>query len=343
MNGLKSPLATANDVARRAGVSQSAVSRAFTPGASVSSVTRTKVLEAAQELGYRPNAIARSLITRRSNMVGVAIGNLANPFFSAALEELSNQLGTAGLRLLLFSANLEAPIEEVLQYRLESLVMLSIPLTSKLAVECEAARVPVVLFNRTLPGSGVSSVTGDNGNGGRAIAAYLLASGHERVAFMAGLNESSTSREREEGFTRYLQEQGHSLYLREQGDFDGATAATAMRRLLLRPVRPDAVFCANDHMAIIALQVAQAEFGLEVGRDISIVGFDDVPQASSPGVSLTTYSQPIDPMVKATVDIIDRLGKGETEPRNVVVPGELMVRASTRKPRRSPQNGANNR
>jgi DNA-binding LacI/PurR family transcriptional regulator len=329
--GKRAPV-TAMEVARLAGVSQSAVSRAFTPGANVSAAMRAKIMKVASQVGYRPNALARSLITGRSHMIGVAMGNLSNPFMAAALEELCVQLAHAKLRLLLFSAHHETPIEQVIQYQIEALVMLSVPITEALAKECEAARVPIVLFNRSVEDFEAPCVIGDNETGARAIAAFLLAGGHERIAFIGLGEESTSSREREAAFTAYLAEQGQPLYLREMAGFSQAGAASAMRRLLLRPDRPEAVFCANDHIAMIALEVAQAEFGLEPGRDISIVGFEDVPQASRPGVSLTTYSLPIGLMVERTIEVIDQLRNGETPPARVIIPGELIVRGSARKP-----------
>ncbi len=331
------PVATAHDVARRAGVSQSAVSRAFTPGASIAPTTRHKILIAAQEIGYQPNLIARSLTSGRSNIVGVGIGNLENPFFAHSLEKLSIEFAAAGLRLLLFStsaeAEVEAPIQEVLQYRLDALVLLSTSLSSTLAEQCRNARIPVVMYNRTAAESDrVSTVTGNNVGGSRAIAAYLLAGGHERFCFMSGFGGASTSRQREEGYCGYLRENGIDTVLRECGEFTHHGAAAATRRLLTRPDRPDAIFCANDHMAIAAIDVAQAEFGLSVGRDISIVGFDDVPMAGWPSFSLTTFSQPTDEMVRETVDIIRSLGLGPIDPVHKVVEGRLIIRNSARRP-----------
>lgn len=339
MDDLKKPMATAADVAQMAGVSQSAVSRAFTPGASVASATRRRILEAAAALGYQPNLIARTLTSGRSNIVGVGVGNLANPFFACTLDELSIQLAEAGLRLLLFTTNdggqLETHIQEVLQYKLDALVMLSTALSSPLAKQCKLANIPVVMYNRIATTSpDISSVTGNNFGGARALASFLLAGGHRRPAFIAGMGSSSTSRQREEGFTAALVEAGLGPPLREEGNFSHSGAMTAMRRLLSRPDRPDAVFCANDYMAIAAIEVAQAEFGLAVGQEISIVGFDDIPMASWPSFSLTTYSQSVTDMVDATVQTIQALRSGCNTPIHKVIDGGLVIRGSARRPRR---------
>ena len=329
-------VATANDVARAAGVSQATVSRAFTPGCSINEVTRGKVFRAAERLGYQPNQIARSLTSGRSNLVGIGIENLRNPFFSETLEAMSLELAKAGLRLMLFTTSphgADASVQEVLRYKLDALVLVSATFSSTFASQCQAARVPVILYNRTNGDSSISSVTGDNVFGARALAAFLIAGEHQRFAFIAGLENSSTSRARESGFTSYLSEQGFAMPLHERGNFTYSGAAAATRRLLMSGERPDAIFCANDHMATAAIDVAQFEFGLDIGRELSVVGFDDIKTASQPSYSLTTFAQRPDLMVQATIDIIQGFRAGDIVPVHRIVAGELVVRTSARRPR----------
>ncbi|MFM6829874.1 MAG: LacI family DNA-binding transcriptional regulator [Novosphingobium sp.] len=332
----ESSVMRARDVARKAGVSASAVSRAFTPGASIAPETRRRIIEAAEEIGYKPDLIARSLTSGRSNIVGIGVGNLENPFFADSLNQLSAAFATAGLRVLLFPATArgasEAQVHEVLQYRLDALVLLSTNLSSSLANQCRNAQIPVIMYNRTTADPGrVSSVTGNNRGGARAIAAHLVAAGHQRPCFMAGHDDASTSAAREEGFTGFFRDRGLPAPMRETGHFTREGAAAATRRLLTLPQPPDAIFCANDHMAIAAIDVARAEFGLDVGRDISIAGFDDVPMASWPSFSLTTYAQPTAEMVHETLAIARALGEGVTEPVHKVIEGRLVLRGSTRR------------
>jgi DNA-binding LacI/PurR family transcriptional regulator len=330
--------ATATDVAALAQVSQSAVSRTFTPGASVSETTRTRVLAAASKLNYTPNHIARSLSTQRSYIVGVALTYLDNQFYPQVLQSLSDELGNAGYRVLLFithgRSDTDPALEELLRYRVDALILASTSLSSRLADECARVGVPVVMFN-TLDAAGtIPGVCGSNELGGRTIAHYLAAGGHTRYAFMAGVQESSTTCERERGFVRGLHELGLGKPLHEKGmyTFDGAIAAT--RRLLKRADRPDAIFCANDHMAFAAIQVARGEFGLDVGREISIVGFDDVEISRWPCFDLTTYSQPVPSMVAETMHMLRLLLQGR-QLKNVhsIVPGQLIVRNSARIPK----------
>ena len=165
---------TAFDVAREAGVSQSAVSRAFTPGASIAADKRARILAAADRLGYRPNPLARSLLRGRSSIVGVGTGDLANPFFVRTLQLLGDTLDAAGLRLMLFPVAsghaAEPSIQEILHYRIDALVLLSVTPSSELTAQCRRAAVPVIHYNRTTTAHDASSVVSDNGIGARAIA-----------------------------------------------------------------------------------------------------------------------------------------------------------------------------
>ncbi len=334
-------LPTAHDVARVAGVSQSAVSRAFTPGASISAATRAKVAAAARALGYRPNLIARSLITQRSGTIGVAIGYMENQFYPAILEALSAAFAREGYRILLFTpgadGNPDPILDEVLRYRVEAIILASTSLTSHFAEECAQARVPVVMLNRRTRRNTASSVTGANLAGGKAVARFLLAGGHRRFAYVAGLEHASTSRERERGFNAGLKAAGMGRPMRANGHYDFQASQAAARMLLSRPDRPDAIFCANDHTAFAVIDTARTEFGLNVGRDLSVIGFDDVPLAGWPAFDLTTYSQPIPALVARVVAVTRRhLADGNCPAVHETVAGQLIIRGSARLPAAPP-------
>ncbi|RZK85390.1 MAG: hypothetical protein EOO66_22715 [Methylobacterium sp.] len=219
------------------------------------------------------------------------------------------------------------------RYRVDAVLVASIRLTSRFAEECARSNVPVVLINRRTDTEIASSITGDNREGGRRVAAFLMAGRHERFAFMAGLEDSSTSREREDGFRLGLQQGGSPAPARVVGHYDAEAARAAASTLLGARNPPDAIFCANDHMAFATIETARSQFGLEVGRDVSVVGFDDVPLAAWPSFLLTTYAQPIEPMVRRVVEITLRHLEPEgTEPIRETVPGELVIRRSARLP-----------
>ena len=329
--------ATALDVARLAGISRSAVSRTYTEGASVAPATRKKVLAAAKALKYRPNLFARALITQRSNIIGLAVSGLDNQLYPEVVQRFSEEFAKVGYRLLLFvthgSAGPDPLLDELLKHRLDALILASSSVSSGLAESCRQAGVPVIMYNNVNPRSDVPSIAATNRLGSRTVAAFLVAGGHRRFAYIAGFKEDSSSFERERGYSSYLVKHGLGSPVRAEGkfSFDGAIQAT--RTLLKSPNRPDAIFCANDHMALAALQVARFEFGLSPGKDISIVGFDNAAISAWPAHQLTTYSQPTEHMVARAIALIRESREGRTlRGIHEELPGELLVRGSARVP-----------
>jgi DNA-binding LacI/PurR family transcriptional regulator len=331
------PNPTAHDVARLVGVSQSAVSRAFTEGASVAPATRERILVAARELGYRPNAIARTLITRRSRIVGLVMSYLENQFYPLVIERMSQALQRDGYHVLLFiseTADADAILADILQYQVDGIVMASTTLSSGLAHDCAEAGIPVVLFNRVaqLGAMGrfsTSSVTSQNREGGRLVGEMLVRTGHRRIAWLAGPANASTSLDRETGLLEALEQAGLPLHARAVGHYDFAEARRAVLEMFREPAgRPDALFAANDHMAIAALETLRSELGLRVPEDVSVVGFDNVPQAAWPSFALTTVQQDVDSMVEATRGLLFDQINGEVMARSVTVPCVLVERGT---------------
>ena len=331
---------TSAQVAALAGVSQSAVSRYFTPGASVSRKTAEKVRAAAEALGYRPNVLARAMITGRSRIIGLVVAYLENYFYPSAVEQLSVALQARGYHVLIFLASQEVEdvgrvMAEILDYQVDGLVLASVSMSSDLAARCRAAGIPVVLFNRDQDDAAMSAVTTDNLAGGRAVARHLLGTGHERIAYIAGFEGASTQRDRERGFREELAAAGREPCARAVGNFEHEASKAAARSLFAGRDRLDAVFVCNDHMAFAVMDVLRGELGLGVPGDVSVVGFDDVPIASWGAYDLTTYRQPLDRMVAETVTtLMERIEAGSTEPRRVRLDGELILRGTTRDRRR---------
>ena len=330
---------TSLHVARLAQVSQSAVSRTFTPGASVSELTRSKVNDAARQLGYRPNAIARSLITKRSRIIGVVMSQLDNQFYPVVLEKLSQRLRRDGYHVLLFINDRDESdgvLAEILQYQVDGIVMASTVLSSALARDCADAGSPVVLFNRMSRQAAneahpASAVTSDNEAGARMVAGHLVAGGHQRIAYLAGLEASSTNLDRERGFREELALLGTRIHSRAVGNYSFEGAQRAARELFANGQdRPDAVFVGSDHMAIAVMDVLRTELGLKVPDDVSVVGFDNVPQAAWGAYQLTTVEQPVDLMIEATATLLREQIDGTATPHAITVPCRLVVRASTR-------------
>ena len=327
---------TSLQVALRAGVSQSAVSRVFTPGASPSKSTIDKVRRAAAELGYRPNALARAMITGKSRIIGLVVAYLDNHFYPVAIEKLSVALQEKGYHVLVFMAastvgDVQGVMQEILDYQVDGIVLASVAMSSDLATQCRANGIPVVLFNRDQDDERLSSVTTDNVAGGRRVAEQLIATGHRRIAYIAGDEGTSTQRDRELGFRSALAAAGHTLHSRGIGNFEHPATRAATRAMFAGADRPDAVFAANDHMAFAVLDTLRSELGIAVPGEVSVIGFDDVPIAAWPAYDLTSYRQPVNQMVAETVTtLIERIGTPETEPRRLRLEGRLILRGSSR-------------
>ncbi len=330
------PRVTSAQVARLAGVSQSAVSRVFTPGASVSARTAAKVRAAADALGYRPNVLARAMITGRSRIVGLVVAYLENQFYPVAIERLSRALQGRGYHILIFLAGNDAArtaevVQELLDYQVDGIVFASVAITNDVTTRCEAAGIPVVLFNRGQEGEAHTEVTSDNLAGGREAARFLALGGHRRIAHVAGWQGASTGRDRAEGFRQGLLEAGLEPLAVIDGMYDRATAAAAARAVMA--LAPDAVFVGNDHMAFGVMDALRFELGLRVPEDVSVVGFDDVPLAAWPAYDLTTIRQPVEAMVEATVEVLLRqIEEDAREPVRLRLPAPLVVRGSARRP-----------
>ncbi|MFK8081008.1 MAG: LacI family DNA-binding transcriptional regulator [Granulosicoccus sp.] len=326
---------TSAQVAKLAGVSQSAVSRVFTPGASASSKTIEKVRRAASSLGYRPNVVARSLITGKSRIIGLVVAYLNNQFYPDVLEKLSKGLQSEGYHVLVFMVdqtpdNVDEVLEKILDYQADGIVLASVGMSSELALRCRGEGVPVVLFNRTQDNDLLSSVTSDNVAGGYKVAEHLIATGAKRIAYLAGWSGASTQRDRESGFSQGLAAAGRKLFARDEGDFDFEKAKQATRRMFAADERPDAVFVCNDYMAFAAMDVIRDELKLRIPEDVAVVGYDDVPAAAWGAYQLTSVRQPANRMVEQTIDtLLTQIDNDEVPPRRLFLDGPLVVRSTS--------------
>jgi DNA-binding LacI/PurR family transcriptional regulator len=330
---------TESDVAKLAGVSQSAVSRAFTPGASVAEATKSKILQAAQALGYQPNLLARSLATNRSNIIALAISYLENPFYAQVVKELSDRLRETNRHILLFTTppgdETNPQLESVLSYQVDALVMTATTASLELALQCQKAGVPIVQINRESKLPGISTVRGENQRAGERIGAFLIAGGHKRFGYIGGPPGSTTGKIRQDSFVNYLKSNGHVDVEVAYGLYTFEGAANAARELLSGPSPRDAIFCASDYMAFAAMDVAKREFGLNIPEDLSIVGFDNVPEAAHSGYELTTYSQPAASLVIEAIKVIDAMiAEPGRRAQRREVRGDLIVRKSARLPQK---------
>lgn len=323
---------TSYDVARLAGVSQSAVSRSFRPGGSVSAATRARVIAAAEALGYRPNAMAQGLITRRSNLVAVVISNLTNLHYPEVLAELSARLGARDIRVLLFAlageSEIDAVLDQLFRYRVDGAIVAARLSAGQLA---QFARygVALVLYNRQDESAPVSSVCCDFLAGETLLIDGLIAAGCRRFAIIGGPPDSAVGEARMAGALARLARAGLADVPVDRGDFSYDGGFAAAERLLQRAPL-DAICAVNDVMALGAMDAARA-LDLAVPGDVSVVGFDGVAPATWRAYDLTTIRQPVGRMAEAAVAmLLERIESPGVQPARRLFSGDLIRGGSAR-------------
>lgn len=325
---------TSYDVALAAGVSQPTVSRCFRPDTGISPATRTRVLAAAERLGYMPNALARSLITQRSNLVAVIATRYTlrgNPDVAYALGE---SLRAAGKQLLLVTVEGDLPSRDVLlrtlEYPLDGMISCALLANTQLD-ELRARHIPVVLFNRQSDGAPVDHVTTDHMRACEKLARQLAAAGHRRFVCLSGPAEAWVSRQRTEGFLRGLHACGIEPEAVLETDFSYERGRSAFLEYASEVEQPDAVLCANDQVALGAMDACRFDLGWRIPDDVSIVGFDDVPEADRPSYDLTTLRQRSVEMAQEAVQLLlQRLERPAGKPAHRLFKSILVQRHSAR-------------
>jgi DNA-binding LacI/PurR family transcriptional regulator len=299
---------TARAVARLAGVSLSAVSRTFTQGASVSPKTREKVLAATRSLGYEPNALARSLITKRTEMIGLICNNFDNPLFMEIFDLFTRRLQQYGRRPLL--ANLsggirtDGALEMLLKYRVDGVIVASSTLPPSFTIACAEAGMPVVgAFGRPGSAGPVTVVGADNVQGGRLAGDVLRGRGYRNVAFLGGPQTATTTEDRIRGFRDSLALDGLEPCAIVYGHSYCHEAGLTLMQQLLRNGGIDAVFCGDDVLAMGAIDACR-QAGASVPGDIGVLGFNDMAMAAWPGYNLTTIHQPVAEIIGAAVELV---------------------------------------
>jgi DNA-binding LacI/PurR family transcriptional regulator len=327
--------ATSYDVARHAGVSQSAVSRCFKSGASVSKKMRERVMKSVEELGYQPNAIARGLITRRSNMVGVIISNLK--VYPEVLSELSARFTDRGVHVLLFTLDHESDVgrilEQVWQYQLDG-VIAAAHLEPEQIEMFYRRRVPLVFYNRSYRDVPVSSVCCDQVGGERTLVNLLVASGkHKTYAVVSGPADSVVSTERTQGALDRLRDFSIDTVAQAAGDYSYQSGRRATQELSEKLADvPDAIICANDMMAMGVMDELRSHFELDVPGDVSVVGFDGIRASNWSSFDLVTIQQPVESMAEAAVSMLmDRVDNSELPPEKRTFSGVLREGSSIRR------------
>ncbi len=325
---------TIKDIAERAGVSYATVSRALNSRADVSPETRSRILELAKELGYQPNAIARSLVKRKSEMVALIVPDVSNPFFSDITMSVNEAAEEAGYTVVVCNTGWDEKKEaDKLRIMQEQRVdgIICKPVNELSEERLKEINVPIVLFWHAQPDD-ISYIEVDHEAGGKLAVRHLIERGYKKIAYLGGKLTSQSNQIRMDAYKRSLIEGG--LEVREEwinnGGFSMESGYQRIGSMFRLSNPPDAVFCGNDIIALGVLQYAR-DHGLNVPRDFGIIGFDDISYASLPQVRLSTISQPRDKLGRQAFEAL--LTEMDVYPNHaaqkILVEPELVVRGTT--------------
>ena len=286
------------------------MSRALRADPRVRPETRRRIIDAATRLGYVPNSLASSLATKSTRTIGVVVADLTNPFFPYLLTQVYDELQLMDYRVVLFAERTDIPtghaaLSRLLDRSLDGVLVTTATLGSPFGDLLRQRGLPMVQLNRYIDGLDVDRVISDNHGGGYAAGRYLLGLGHRRIAIVKGPRNTSTSRDRVAGFLEALQVQGVEIdpELVREGSYSHQSGYQHTRDLLRLSDAPTAVFCGNDVVAFGAIDAARS-LEVEIPRDLSILGFDDIPMAAWEVFALSTVRQPFADMARAAARML---------------------------------------
>jgi DNA-binding LacI/PurR family transcriptional regulator len=328
---------TLKEVAARAGVSRSAVSRTFTDGASVSSKMRQKVERAARELGYHPNALASSLTTGRTKLIALISNNFHNPIFLQVFDLFTRGLQERGLRPLLVNLSDETDPEKsvrmVQQYSVDGVIVASSTLSPEFASAFKQASIPVVhSFGRHTTSPQVHVVGIDNVESGRMAAQELMACGYTDVGFLGGPENATSTQDRYTGFTSELaKHSGIKLHYSFAKAYSFDAGRNAMNQLL-KGAMAQAYFCGDDVLTIGALSALQTA-GKQVPDDVGLIGLNDMEMARWENIDISTIHQPIAQIVSSSIElVVSMLDEPDRYPEARLFPCRVVRRGTLPKP-----------
>jgi len=329
-------------LARSAGVSASTVSRALKDDGRISPPMRARIARLAADSGYLPNIMARSLSSGRSGLLGLVLGPLDNPVQALLFEALLREAGRRGQRFLMIpsgqGARADGTAHALLHCRVDGCLVIAAEPGVRAADVCAANGVPVVMINRP-PHRGATSVARDEREGARLLGAHLRGLGHRRAAILHSGPRSASGVTRERGFLRGFLEAGGRVVERldaRSGYAGGFAAGEALARMPPR-TRPDCVFAVSDVIAMGAMDGLRGQ-GIGVPGDLSVAGFDGIPEGGRPAHALTSYRPPLAQLAAQGLDLLAaRIDQPGLSHEAVLLPGELLLRGSVHGPARGPR------
>jgi DNA-binding LacI/PurR family transcriptional regulator len=333
----KNKQVTSYDVAREAGVSQSAVSRVFRPGLSVSTKTREKVTAVANKMGYRPNAIARMLITKQSGIVAVIVSSRANVNYPEVLSQVSKQLAARNKRVLLFTLDdaegVDDLIEQIWTFQVDGVIALAAHFESQRLAQFEQHKIPVVLYNRNVPDALTNTVCCNHERGIKQLLGELILSNPKSYLVLSGPKDSDVANERRKITLDLLEKSGEKVVHVLYGDFTYQSGRDCIAQWLEKHPAPDAVVCSNDSMAIGVIDEVRENHNIHIPNDMSVVGFDGIASSAWQSYQITTVKQPVEQLVKAAVDmLLEHIKNPDSPPEARVLTGTLIKGNSVRRP-----------
>jgi LacI family transcriptional regulator len=325
---------TIRDVAARAGVSVATVSKVINNRYGVASGTSARVQAVIDELGYEASLVAQSLRNHRTNVIGILVADL-EPFSTELLKGAADAIRGSGFELVIYSAGGHSGDrvgwERRYLSRLSGTLIDGAVLVTPTVVDVNYGS-PIVAIDPHTGQSGLPTVDSDNLRGAQLATGHLLSLGHRRIAMLTGRPDLESAQLRERGYREALQAAGASVdeSLIRCGDYDPEVSLEQARLLLTGPNPPTAVFAANDMSAIATIEVA-TELGLHVPADLSVVGFDNIPESALCAPPLTTVEQPIRKMGERSIELLLSLIRGERpQATHITLATNLVVRQSTR-------------
>lgn len=335
---------TIRDVAKRAGVAPTTVSRVINNAGYVKDTTRERVETAIQELGYVPNRLARSLRLKRTHTLGLVVTDIANPFWPAVARGVEDTAHTAGFNVILCNtdeseAKQAQYLEVLLQKRVDGILLAPASASAELVDWIQSQTMPVVLVDRTVDGGQVDVVRGDSENGAYRLVQHLISLGHRHIAVLSGPNNVSTAVDRVAGYRRAMGDAGLQVcpgWVR-WGEFSRDSGYEMAEQVLATSPHPTALFAVNNFIAVGALR-ALRDMGLRVPEDISVVSFDDLTSQLVIEPFLTVADQPAYDMGKRAAELLlARLsGLARNGCQDVVLPVQVTIRESSAQPAELP-------